>query len=536
MDRNVNGSRPEFSRLGVEYENSARGTRDTERMHLLDSMREASLRDDHAVDGEDSESYSALQPRIDPLRGDLVGKKEFYMRRSGNPSEQTELEWQKASSSSLLCTNYRIGHGKTTDICKLLQQSNPEAWIEANSSAGTNALWGALCCFAPFTSVFEVRKGHIQPFADGEGGFKVAGEGAHCHCQPFWRLSQNQFDYSSGYIQHGDWGIAIIEQGHVGFALDKGQPVLLPPGFHHWRSPTLRFQNSIDLSDDVIFLGPYTLLTVDEGYAAVTQNNGRQEIKGGGSVHLLTHRNHKFERLMTTKHQTDDLQAIEVSTGDNVLMSIKATVNWMISDVSLAAVNAADTQNQNSGKLRNNVLKQAAASLAAFIGTMRFSDSFSPQSQVQAGAINSNELFDTVKLIECVSHSNLITNTYGVTIISINIISAKPVSKQLTNELSQGAVAAADAQQLETAAKGEAKALIISSKALADSSIVEATANADIILMEATSEANAREEYARGALNAAKLIEQSEVAIDLNKIHRTGQALHGSTVFFNTEK
>lgn len=35
---------------------------------------------------------------------------------------------------------------------------------------------------------------------------------------------------------------------------------------------------------------------------------------------LLMHRNHKFEKFITTKIQTDDLQRVEVMTGDNVLM------------------------------------------------------------------------------------------------------------------------------------------------------------------------------------------------------------------------
>ena len=43
---------------------------------------------------------------------------------------------------------------------------------------------------------------------------------------------------------------------------------------------------------------------MDEGYAAVTQNNGRQVILPGGEVHLLDHKNWKFEKFMTMKIQT----------------------------------------------------------------------------------------------------------------------------------------------------------------------------------------------------------------------------------------
>ena len=88
----------------------------------------------------------------------------------------------------------------------------------------------------------------------------------------------------------------VVEQGYIGYALDNGAPVLLPPGIHVWTSgkcstkptwqiivsaaaadsfkaqfivPTaaesLHFESSVPLDDHVIVLGPYTILTVDEG-------------------------------------------------------------------------------------------------------------------------------------------------------------------------------------------------------------------------------------------------------------------------------
>jgi hypothetical protein len=95
-------------------------------------------------------------------------------------------------------------------------------------------------------------------------------------------------------ISHGDRSLVVIAQGKLGFAWDMGQPVLLPPGLHQWKSTTLRFEKSVDLNNNIVNLGPYTLVTVDEGYSAVTQDNGRQVILGGGTVHLLTHRNWKL--------------------------------------------------------------------------------------------------------------------------------------------------------------------------------------------------------------------------------------------------
>jgi hypothetical protein len=95
------------------------------------------------------------------------------------------------------------------------------------------------------------------------------------------------------------------------------------------------FERVIDLNDHVIRLGPYTLITIDEGYAAVTQNNGQQKILPGGHVYLLTHRNWKFEKFVTMKIQTNILEQIAAPSADNVLMTVAATINWRISGESL---------------------------------------------------------------------------------------------------------------------------------------------------------------------------------------------------------
>merc|ERR1719401_1567018 len=144
-------------------------------------------------------------------------------------------------------------------------------------------------------------------------------------------------------IIHGTHAIVTVPQGFVGLAMDRGQPLLLPPGLHQWDSGTVEWKNLIDLSESVIRLGPYTLVTVDEGYAAVTQDNGAQKILEGGRAYMLTHRNWKFEKFITKKLQTNDVGPITVTTGDNVPLECVANVNWVIEDTILAARMSANT-------------------------------------------------------------------------------------------------------------------------------------------------------------------------------------------------
>merc|ERR1712151_209609 len=88
-------------------------------------------------------------------------------------------------------------------------------------------------------------------------------------------------------------------------------------------------------------------------------------------------------------------------------------------------------------------------------------------------------LYDAAKLHNAVEHANQICNRYGVTIISINIISAVPIDKRLQEALAKGAVAAAEAEQAEVAASGNARALLIKTHSEADAQLVTAKATAD---------------------------------------------------------
>lgn len=318
----------------------------------------------------------------------------------------------------------------------------------------------------------------------------------------------------------------IVEQGYIGYATDNGQPILLPPGIHVWTSESLDFHKAVPLKDHLIVLGPYTVLTVDEGYAAVTQNNGQQMIMPGGHTHLLDHMNWKFEKFMTLKIQTDDLEKIQATSADNINMMVTSTLNWKITDPVIAATMAAETM-ATSGKvgevsaditkLRKDVLKQALASLAGFIGSVNYSESFhmsaaaQSEKRIDSVAVGmrkvqslddlepeplgkcfaDNPLYDTEKMMTAVEHANRVTRTYGIEIMSINIISAAPVDDALTKSLACGAVASAEALQAETAARGTANAMRISAEAEAEKIRIETQGKADSEIIKARAEGEA---------------------------------------------
>jgi regulator of protease activity HflC (stomatin/prohibitin superfamily) len=400
----------------------------------------------------------------------------------------------------------------------------------ANSSRGQNCL--VLPCLTPCVSTFTVPQGKVRCAEDGQGKYFFYGPGVHWVNNPWVKLGDFK-SLSSDRIQHGNLAIVVVPQGFIGYAMDRGQPLLLPPGMHYWESDTITFQKNIDLSEPVINMGPYTLVTVDEGYSAVTQNNGRQVCLRGGQVYLLTHRNWKFEKFMSEKVQTDDIPMQTMSTADNVLLSVSATVTWMIKDVETAARCAADTMYTGTSAndvsmptLRNDVMKQALASLSAFIGSVRYSESFGistaastlhnpPTAPVEPEAeAGCRGLFDDEArkhLQTAVDHCNEVTIRYGVVVTSVNIISAMPKDDQLIRQLAAAAVAAAEAERLEIEASGKAKATTLAARADAD----------------------AARERARGAKDAADTLRESDVAVEMERIRCIGNALGDkSTMFF----
>jgi regulator of protease activity HflC (stomatin/prohibitin superfamily) len=486
-----------------------------------------------AVQGQSMERASGVHEHWDsPAYAEL--KRNKLLRTDWRVNSMTELN---------------IRHGNTTP--------------GANALRKLAAFCGLPCCgpciLGSCCKMAEVPSGSVLKAEDGSGGFFFLGnggplQGVHYYFDCFMRISTahelNGARAQKGVtIHNGDMWIVIIQQGFIGLAEDMGQPVLLPPGMHQWQSATMHFISTVDLTKAVINLGPYTLLTVDKGYEAVTQNNGKQEVLGGGAVHLLSHRNHKFEKFITTKIQTDNLQRVEVMTGDNVLMHVDATVCWNICDVQRCAERAAETMGADAGqivKLRGDVLKQAEASLSALIGKVNFSDTFSAATALQvghtptatevvvgssvgassslsspggaAGAGGGAEqvalLFDSDKLRDAVTHANDMTHRYGVDVLSINIISAKPADPQLMQSLAKGAVAAAEAQQLETAAIGAAKAATI-----------QAQGEADALKISAAADADAEVTRAEGSRQAAQKLSEHEVAVQLAHIAATGEAL-----------
>lgn len=450
--------------------------------------------------------------------------------------------------------------------------------LKANSTKGNDLTMRCLhgyyvlpiigCCVykATHTELF-VPAGHVGLMMDGAQRYLFAQPGMHNIRSIFFKHVDTKKLPVNQALQHGNRCILVVEQGFLGLAFDNGQPVLLPPGIHVWTSETLVYQKAVNLDQHNIQLGPYTLLTVDEGYAAVTQKNGMQQILPGGATHLLSHKNWRFEKFLTLKIQTDDLEKIKATSADNITMMVTSTVTWRIMNPTLAATMAAETMavgdktvSSDIPKLRQDVLKQAIASLASFIGGVNYSDSFhmaataaaakangmgrstslvglapldEPEAETKTKAMNlDNPLYDVVRMSDMVQHANATTMTYGVQILSINILSAVPLDAELTKALACGAVASAQALQAETAARGNAKAMRIDAEAVAEQDRIKAEGQAKAEVIKAKANSESAQLIAEGNKRAADLLSTSQVAVELAKMDKSAGLIGPSDKFF----
>jgi hypothetical protein len=105
-------------------------------------------------------------------------------------------------------------------------------------------------------------------FIDSENNYIFAMPGVHNIYDPFLQQCGHPIPVYKDPVEHGNRTIVTIPQGKLGYAVDMGHPVLLPPGLHSWTSETLRYERTLALDKHVIEIGPYTILTVDEGYVS----------------------------------------------------------------------------------------------------------------------------------------------------------------------------------------------------------------------------------------------------------------------------
>lgn len=454
---------------------------------------------------------------------------------------------QALADADLICTTFQVkGYHDLQDI-----------------TPGSDSVWQQLCCrllTCPTLNCcgqcqfLQVNPGCVQVAADGAGTNLWYGPGVHTFFGLFYSVGEKyRVAKSTQAIVNGTKVIVIVKQGYVGLAMDRGEPIILPPGLHQWDNPNLHFDRVIDLTANIIKMGPYTLVTVEEAYAAITQDNGKQRVLPGGSSYMLTHQNWQFQAWLSLKMQTNKIGPFQVTTGDNIALDIVANVNWVITDAIIAAGRNVDLgQGNDTLKLmREDVNLQVTSSLASLVGSISYGSKGTsglqaaartgdlqegtttdadqalanpPDSQKET-KLSRQALWDPEQLESAANDANQICHRYGVDILSINLISAQPADQNLREIMSRGAVATVSAEERTKAAKAEANAAVITAQtqaaeaqANANAMLIKARSHAEALEIGAKADADAERIRAEGSKDAGKLMEDSAVAVALQKL------------------
>jgi hypothetical protein len=482
---------------------------------------------------------------------------------------------QALADADLICDKFAVkGYGDLVDL------------VPGNSNVSKSLMIKAITCPSMHCCkqlrFFEVEPGCVRSGSAGDGTNLFFGPGVHAFFGLFYSFGDMYRVSDTEEIINGTRAIITVKQGLIGLAMDRGEPIILPPGMHQWDDPNLNFVKFIDLASSLITMGPYTLVTVEQSYAAITQDNGKQKVLGGGSSYMLTHQNWKFQAWLSMKMQTNKLSNLLMTTGDNIGLCITANVNWSIVDAVVAAGRNVDASlgSDTLKLMREDVNLQVTSSLASLVGAIHYGSQGTSGLQKAArdgapagpssgedgaavaavgepepeGKLDRKALWDPGRLQNAVNDANSICNRYGVQILSINLIAVAPADAQLREIMSRGAVATVSAEETTKAARAEANAALITAQAeaaraqaAADAKLIKARSDAeavtiavqgeatraqaaaDAMLIKARSEAEAAEISAKaeaeaeriraqGAKDAGLLMGESEVAVSLAKL------------------
>ncbi len=294
------------------------------------------------------------------------------------------------------------------------------------------------------------------------------------------------------------WGSTlVIKEGQVGLREDaRGNMILLPPGRHSnfpWESYPVRPRS---LSEKVIELGPYKIITVESGFIAKTVDKGNLTILNEGQ-HLLTEAAHVFDGFVPVKQETKRLEEVTAYTDDNVGISLHADVQYQIVDPDTAIRRVDDVEKsireisemQISKVVGHHNLSELIAAASGVSSALEEEDSHNGMSEVVA---------------ELIKNLGTQLQQLGIHLLNIGIKSWTINDTHLAHELAQGAVI-----QSQTASR------MITAQRDAEITEIKAKAQANAMIEQAKGDAQGQKIRAQGLLDAAETIRANPAAIRL---------------------
>lgn len=286
-------------------------------------------------------------------------------------------------------------------------------------------------------------------------------------------------------------GIVTVEDGHVGVALDRGRYILLGPGMHQWNSDTFQFLALVKLEDNVVKMGPFTVITVPPGEVAITEDNGMLKILEGNAetgqrTHFLNHSKWVFKGFLSTQPSIDSLVTSKLLTADRVEVALDSTVSWKVIDPHAAAARGG----HNMDSIRALVDRAARAALSNMIALRNISGK-SVGHMADSKKVESTE--EQRATAEQLDNCNFSLHSIGVEISQIAIVQMTISHEDTRKEIAKIAAIPAKTKELREVAEAQAENVIVAAQGQARAIREIAMANAEAIKMTADAQRQAGE-------------------------------------------
>jgi len=428
-----------------------------------------------------------------------------------------------------LCEQYRIDDPNNIAYCRL--HSDGHKWGKGFLTLLTfpvSWIWLA-------ARTYLIPAGHIG-ISQNNGQPEFMPPGWHFVASVFRSVHAVELINSEKPIVNLSQGIVTVPDGKIGIARDQGKFVLLGPGMHQWDSPTFEWHKMLELSEEqIIRLGPYTLVTVPPGEVAITEDNGELKIlsqngQTGKRTHFLNHSKWLYKGMLSTQVQIDTLPSSNLLSADRVEVNLDSTVSWHIVDAQRVGLAGGHTMKQ----LRETVHRAARACLSNMIAHRKISDQAMAHSvdkqAVVAGAYDTEKRANVEsedqsqrasqqQLYDCNSSLERI----GVEVTQLAIVRMTIHHEDIRQKINDVAAIPAMTQKIREMAR-----------ATADSLVMEAEGKAKAKMLEADANANSIRRIAEAQQDAGRMLgEGNSTASRLAQIAATGEALrHSSTVYF----
>jgi regulator of protease activity HflC (stomatin/prohibitin superfamily) len=393
---------------------------------------------------------------------------------------------------------------------------------------------------------------HIINVKDSQFGLaKIAGQpkilfpGTHVVNDPLFQFD-GFIDQLTPVLQHGSLHRIIVAEGTRALAWIGDDPKMFTAGIYYFHSPLFNYVGSAKINTRNVRLGPFHIVTVDDGRVGIAYDNGVLNILPPGEHWLNAKNNQTFRAFLPTTEQVRQLRTLEVLTNDGLVVQVIGSITFHIADPHKAVLNiGADKKKKDdniTGAIFETIMHRSNDTLASILtGTsvltsagMGFADStlhvshrdvpkYDGGRSIQPDELKheaKHESPDDIEINAQIRHrfkeklTHTLNDQWGVELSDMNVIDIKVMDTAVRCALAEGVrsniVAVTDRKTAESKA---------------ETARILAQGRRDAAKIKTDAKTYAVAQVAEAQLNAGKMLEQVQVAVDIRMAETAANAL-----------